>query len=238
MTDTSLKQQAGLNGNALKLLAAFSMLLDHIGVTLFPYVLWLRVAGRLALPIYAYMIAEGCHYTKNRLRYFLMVFGLGAACQVVYALVMQDYYMCILITFSLSILMIFCLELLRSRRTFVGKLLGGALFAAAVAATWWLNRVLEIDYGFWGCMLPVFPALLRGTEKDSKHSRVLMLALGLLILSVDCGGIQILSLAAIPVLLLYNEQRGRLKLKYFFYIFYPLHLVILQGIAWLMAIMK
>jgi hypothetical protein len=43
--------------------------------------------------------------------------------------------------------------------------------------------------------------------------------------------------AAIPVLLLYNEQRGRLRLKYFFYIFYPLHLVILQGIAWLMAML-
>ena len=39
--DTALKQrQLGLNGNALKLLAAFSMLLDHIGVALFPQVLW------------------------------------------------------------------------------------------------------------------------------------------------------------------------------------------------------
>ena len=184
------------------------------------------------------MIAEGCHYTKNRLRYFLMIFGLGAACQVVYALVMQDYYMCILITFSLSILVIYCLELWKAQKSLPKQLAAGALLAAAVALVWGVNQVLEIDYGFWGCMLPVFPAILRGTKEDSKRSRVLMLAVGLLILALDCGGIQILSLVAVPVLLLYNEQRGRLKLKYFFYIFYPAHLAILQGIAWLMTMLK
>ena len=73
-----------LNGNHLKLIAAFTMLLDHAGILLFPRVQLFRILGRLAYPIYAYMIAEGCRYTKNKLRYFLMVFGLGAACQIVY----------------------------------------------------------------------------------------------------------------------------------------------------------
>ncbi len=207
--DTSLKQRQapGLNGNALKLLAALFMLLDHVGITLFPYVLWLRVAGRLALPIYAYMIAEGCHYTKNRLKYFLMVFGLGAGCQVVYAVVMQDYYMCILITFSLSILVIYGLQWLKAQHGPMKRLLAAALLAVLVAGVWWLNGVLRIDYGFWGCMLPVFPAILRGTKWDSKTGRVLMLALGLLLLALDAGGIQILALCAVPLLLLYNEHK-------------------------------
>lgn len=68
-----------LNGNHLKLIAAFTMLLDHAGILLFPRVTLFRILGRLAYPIYAYMIAEGCRYTRNKLRYFLMVFGLGAA---------------------------------------------------------------------------------------------------------------------------------------------------------------
>ena len=181
------------------------------------------------------MIAEGCHYTKNRLRYFLMVFGLGAACQVVYAVVMRDYYMCILITFSLSILLIYGLQWAKTQKTAAKRLPAVILLVVLVEIVWWLNQLLEIDYGFWGCMLPVFPVILRGTKWDSKGSRILLLALGLLFLALDCGGIQILSLAAIPVLLLYNEQRGRLRLKYFLYIFYPLHLAILQGVAWLMA---
>lgn len=236
--DTSLKQKqfSRLNGNALKLLAALFMLLDHVGVTLFPYVLWLRILGRLALPIYAYMIAEGCHYTKNKLKYFLLLFGLGAGCQVVYAVVMQDYYMCILITFSLAAVVIYCLQWLKAQQTALNRVLAGSVLALLVAGVWWLNQVLEIDYGFWGCMLPVFPAILRGTKWDSKTGSVLMLALGLLILALDAGGIQILALCAVPLLLLYNEQRGRLRMKYFFYLFYPAHLAILQGIAWLLAI--
>ena len=73
-----------LTGNALKIIAAASMTLDHIGVILFPQVEILRILGRLALPIFAFMIAEGCKYTRNRRKYFGMVFGLGTVCLVVY----------------------------------------------------------------------------------------------------------------------------------------------------------
>ena len=51
--------QMKLTSNQLKLLALVTMTVDHVGVQLFPRVLWLRMVGRLALPIYAYMIAEG-----------------------------------------------------------------------------------------------------------------------------------------------------------------------------------
>jgi hypothetical protein len=72
-----------LSGNALKLIAALAMLIDHIGVLLLPQVLILRVIGRISFPIFAFMIAEGCRYTKNKARYFFTMFGVGAACQVV-----------------------------------------------------------------------------------------------------------------------------------------------------------
>jgi hypothetical protein len=48
---------------------------------------------------------------------------------------------------------------------------------------------------------------------------------------VDNGLCEWYSLIAVPILLLYNGERGKYNLKYFFYIFYPAHLVILQGIA-------
>lgn len=229
------RNELSLSGNALKIIAAVSMLLDHIGMVFFPNVLWLRIAGRLAMPIYAYMISEGCHYTKNRLRYFGMVFGLAAVCQTVYAVAMQDYYMCILVTFSLSILMIYALQLLKAQKTVPKQVAAGLLLGAVIVGVWWLNGVLEIDYGFWGCMLPVFPALLRGTKWDRRSTGVAMLALGLLILGLDTGALQAFALLAIPLLLLYNGQRGKLKMKYFFYIFYPLHLAVLQGLSWLLA---
>lgn len=95
-----------LSSNALKLIAALTMLIDHIGVILLPNVPILRVIGRIAFPIYAFMIAEGCAYTKNKLRYFLSVFLLGAVCQIVYGIFDSEVYLGILITFSLSILVI------------------------------------------------------------------------------------------------------------------------------------
>ena len=91
-------------------------------------------------------------------------------------------------------------------------------------------------------MAPVFPALFqdrRGAERkgfpklDRREVHIAMLALGLLILWLDLGGDQIWSLVAIPVLLLYSGDRGRLPMKYFFYVFYPLHLAVLQLIGWI-----
>nr|MBQ4318425.1 hypothetical protein [Clostridia bacterium] len=99
-----------LNGNTLKFIAAFSMLVDHIGVLFLPGNSLLRIIGRLAMPIFAYMIAEGCRYTKNRLRYFLTIFAFAVGCQLVYFFAAGDTYMSILVTFSLSILTIYSLQ--------------------------------------------------------------------------------------------------------------------------------
>ena len=99
-----------LSGNALKIIAAIAMTLDHMGLMLFPQQILFRILGRLALPIYAFMIAEGCKYTRNRAKYFGMVFGLGAVCQTVYWFVDHSLYFSILITFSLSILMVYALQ--------------------------------------------------------------------------------------------------------------------------------
>ena len=233
-TQTSLPL---LSGNGLKLVAALTMLIDHVGMLLFPQVLLLRIIGRLAFPIYAFMIAEGCRYTKNKLRYFLMVFLLGAMCQVVFYVFSRSLYMCVLVTFSLSILVIYALQwcqagLADAAASVWRKGLGVLAFCAAVAAVWVINRHVAIDYGFWGCMLGVFPALCpKSTSKD----RVLALGVGLAILAGVSGGIQVYSLLALPLLLLYSGRRGRLNLKYFFYIFYPVHLAVLQGIQLLLS---
>lgn len=220
-----------LTGNALKLLAALFMTIDHIGVVLFPRVLILRIIGRLALPIFAYMIAEGCKYTRNKKKYFGMIFILATLCQIVYFLVDGTLYLSILYTFSLSILTVYAMQNMKSRGTTASCL----LFLLTISAVWVLNQFFTIDYGFWGCMLPVFAAVFHGTKKDWLPVSVGMLGIGLVLLSLDLGDtIQILSLAALPLLLCYNGRRGRWNLKYFFYIFYPVHLAVIQGIAWLM----
>ena len=64
----SQNKLAGFSNNQLKIIAMLSMLVAHVGEHLYPDVGFLRAIGRLALPLFAYMIAEGCLYTKNRAR--------------------------------------------------------------------------------------------------------------------------------------------------------------------------
>lgn len=234
-----------LSGNALKIIAALSMLIDHIGVVLLPDVVILRIIGRIAFPIYAFMIAEGCANTKNKLRYFLTVFTLGVGCQSVYYLYDGDTYMGILITFSLSILVIYAMQYLKEtvlapekfcRKQFAALL----IFLSAIASVYFLNQYFEIDYGFWGCMTPVFTSVFRKTHSNSSPYlerfdtlpiHVFMLGIGLVMVACVSGRIQPYSLLAIPFLMLYSGKRGKKKMKAFFYIFYPAHLFALECVS-------
>lgn len=226
------KKFAILNGNHLKLIAAVTMLLDHAGILLFPRVQLFRILGRLAYPIFAFMIAEGCRYTKNKLRYFLMIFSLGAVCQLVYYFFSGDTYLNILLTFSLSILLIYSLQ--ASYQGGKRQTLWSILFAVGLFAVYGLDRLITIDYGFWGVMVPVFASFAH-VRKFPHWASVILLGAGLLLLGADLGGIQHYALLALPLLLLYSGRRGKLNMKYFFYIFYPVHLAVLQGIAMLLG---
>jgi hypothetical protein len=220
------KKFPGLTGNQLKLIALISMTCDHVGLQLFPNILLLRILGRLALPIFAYMIAEGCRHTRSRKRYLLRMAGLAAVCQVVYFVAMESLYQCILVTFSLSICLIYALDNLQQHPGTGSRLLAlGTLtvvFALCVVLPDFLPG-FEIDYGLMGVLLPV----LIYFGKPSHH----FLLAGVILLCLGTGGIQWWSLCAIPLLGMYNEQRGRTNMGRVFYIYYPLHLVVIYGLS-------
>ena len=241
-----------LSGNALKIIAAISMLLDHIGVLLFPDLAILRYLGRIALPVFAFMIAEGCRYTKKRIRYFLMVFLLGFGCQAVYYVSSQSLYLNILLSFSLSILIIYALQYAKTAwfspaLTPLGRCLRTLPLPIALVGTFLLNGLFTFDYGIWGILLPVFAALLHPVGEhtpptlrrlDRNHFHVICLAIGMMALIAVNQPRQWYSLLALPFLLLYSGKRGKAKMKYFFYIFYPLHLVVLEGIRMLISYLQ
>lgn len=221
-----------LSGNILKIIAAVCMLIDHVGALLFPEVRILRIIGRIAFPIFAYMIAEGCRYTRNKRRYFLTIFIFATVCQIVYYAFSRRMYFSILFTFSLAIVMIFMLQHLKTKKNASSAL----LFILTVAMVYLLNEKVTIDYGFWGCMTPVFASAAQDVKKTHNHMTcVLTMTLCLIILARLNGGSQPYSMLSVPLLLLYSGKRGKLNMKYFFYIFYPVHLVILHGIAMLIT---
>ncbi len=245
-----------LNGNTLKFIACITMLIDHAGLILFPDIAILRIIGRISFPIFAFMIAEGCRYTKNKLKHFLLIFGLGVICQLAYIITDVQSgisYMNVLITFSFSVIVIYCIQLFRSQLFSENKrallILGTALlFLVSVLGVYAFNCFIELDYGFSGAMLPVFASLfmfepasqLPIKEKlDRNIVHVLCLIFGLVFLLLESlNPFKYYALIAIIPLLFYSGRKGKLNTKYFFYIFYPSHLVILYGIYFIINYFK
>lgn len=251
-----LKKLRFLNANSLKLLAALFMVFDHVGMLLFPSVYWWRCIGRLSMPLFAFAIAEGCRYTKNKLRHFLMPFILGILCQIVYIVFDPNIlYLGILFTFSLSIVCIYALQYFKQNifdktAPIADKIISGFLLVFALAFVYFFCETFTVDYGFWGCMMPVFASLFdfhrvpapdKIKKMDVLPVRVLSLGIALLLLVLTTKtNMRIFApyaLLSLPLLLLYNGNKGRYKMKYFFYIFYPSHLAVLQGIAILLTML-
>ena len=219
----------GLSGNALKIIAMVAMLIDHIGFYLFPEVMVLRVIGRLAFPIFAYMIAEGWRYTHHRLRYFLTVLGVGLLCQVAITVAEGDFYMNILITFALAIAACYLSEILLHGTALSLRILSAAALALIAFSVFVLPRIvsaLDFDYGTVGVLLPPLLYHIRG-----QRWKLLATALALSAFAIGAHPVKWFALLAIPLLALYNGRRGRAKFKYLFYVFYPAHL----GILWLIS---
>lgn len=218
--------KSGLTGNQLKLIALITMTVDHIGMLLLPRLMILRIIGRIAMPLYAYMIAEGCRYTHDRRRYFLRLAGLALVCQIVYYFADRSLYQCILVTFSMSVLCIRAVDTARCK--------GGAFWMLAAAALLGAGVICEllpvkisgfgVDYGFFGVLLPV---ILYDFGKKG-------IVPGMLLLCLSIGELQWWALTAVPLMLLYNGQRGSRSLGWVFYLYYPLHLAVLYGVALLL----
>lgn len=224
-----------LNGSHLKLIAVITMLIDHTALILLPclpvlqiplfaeYTVYavLRKIGRLAFPLFCFLLAEGFYYTKNRLHYGrnLLIFALIS--ELPYNLMKsgrlfypnaQNIYFTLLLGFCI-------LWLLNSPWKLYWKL---PILVLIIL----FSPYLRAGYGRDGILLIVLLYALR--EKRLVSS---LLALPLL-----SGGIA--AWAAFVPIGMYNGKRGFISgkwLKYAFYIFYPVHILLLYGVRLLLA---
>ena len=219
-----------LTNNQLKMIALVCMTIDHIGAYILNDWIILRIIGRIAFPIFAYMIAEGCTYTKNRKKYLSIMAITAFLYQAVYFVITGSLAQCILVTFTLSISLIYITDYARAKRTTRAYGLTLVSFIAVFVITELVPRVFEttfsVDYGFVGILIPVFVYVV-----EAWRDKLFMFSVALFVLAGITGGIQWLSLLAIPLIAIYNERRGKRKIKYFFYAYYPLHLAIIYFIS-------
>lgn len=239
------------SGSTLKIIACILMAIDHIGLELFPEYIIFRIIGRLAFPLFAFFITEGCRYTKNKLKRFLTIFGVGAILFVFYLIYMGEAYGNIFLTFSVSILLIYLLQFVKKQlfegeKTYILVLAVIAFLLAIVIAHVVFDKV-HFEYGYTGMLVPVIISIFDFSKTnvpsnirwlDTFPITLLLFALSLIPLSIygRLADIQFYCLFSIPIVALYNGKPGKRKMKYLFYIFYPLHLVIIEGIAFLIKI--
>jgi hypothetical protein len=99
------------------------------------------------------------------------------------------------------------------------------------ASAFIIGVLIPVDYYWYGlCMVPMMYYL-----KDKKLAMLLVM-MGMNVLLVSTSNVhpmQYYSILSIFLIWLYNNQVGCKKWKYFFYIYYPVHVVILAAIAWL-----
>ncbi len=239
------KPKFGLTNNQLKIIAMVSMLCDHVGLLFFPGVVIFRAIGRIAFPIFAYMIAEGCRYTKNRAKYLGIIAAMAVAFQVVYFVAMESLYQGILVTFSLAIITIYAIDGIFKSKKLWTVLASVAAILFVLAFLFVLPVLLkgtdfDIDYGLWGILLPVAVYYLPNRISRTVGIALLLLARAIhyTVFPVALGTLQWFSLLSALLLALYNGERGKAKMKYVFYIFYPAHLVILYGLAMLIYMLQ
>lgn len=243
------------SGSTMKIIACIIMLIDHAGLILFPSYGIFRIIGRIGFPLFAYFIAEGSHYTKRKLKRFIIILSMGIAYLLIYYFFMDQLYASVFLSFSFSLVFTELLDRIKKAlfgdKKYLTASVYSAVFVASMVGTWFVFEAVDFDYGFFGMLIPVLVNLFdfKGIDApkpllalDSFYGRFICYSIGVALVVfqhapryLDVFGkslpMEYFAFLSIPALLLYNGKVGNKKLKYFFYIFYPVHLVVLEAIA-------
>ncbi len=226
-----------LNSNHLKLIAIIAMTIDHIADLIYPGMPnnvisnVLHIIGRLTAPIMFFFICEGFYYTKNLRKYILRLFIFAIISHFAYCFAFDINY----IPFSSGSIF---------NQTSIMWSLAWAVVALYIANKTnlreWMKWILIIlinvitfpaDWSSIAVMAILFMYSNRGNLKKQFISMSFWIfiyaVISYLFVSKTYGLITIATLLAYPLLNVYNGEKGKLKwMKWFFYLYYPLHLVI------------
>ena len=214
-----------LDGTVLKLIACLSMFIDHLGAVCFSGMMGFRIIGRLAFPIYCFLLVEGAVHTRNMKKYILRMGIFALISEVPFDLAFYHRLVYtgnqnVFFTLGLGLLAIWFLEHPIEQLDIphvLSKLL--VIIAAGLIA-----EFFNTDYGITGIAVICIFYYLRGQPQLKYSIAAILLA--------AVGGVEVYAVLALIPILLYNGQRGRQTkvMQYGFYIFYPAHLLLIAAL--------
>ena len=224
----------------LKMIAIITMFCDHAGDAIVGYLSILNVIGRMAFPIFAFQLVIGYLNTRDLKKYATRLGLFALISQIPFSLLM---YICRADIFTLNIFFTLSLGILAL--VVYDKMQNKYLKWLFIVLIICLGDLANVDYGYWGVLLILFIYLFcpsiknAGLLQDKKALKYFIFITGYFLLCIlryveyynllpitwICTLIFFTFLPFI-FMLLYNGKKGP-SLKYFFYAFYPLHLIIL-----------
>ena len=236
-----------LNSNVIKLIAIIAMTADHIAWLLFPgypkemVPIVLHIIGRITCPIMCYFIAEGYHYTKDINKYTFRLFVFAVISHFPYVFASANF------VDSKSFIPFFYGDIL-NQTSVMWSLAWGLVMLRVVHSekikqnTQLLLVILICLVSFtsdWSCIASLC-VMAFGTNRGNFKKQMLWMIFYVALYSVVYffaidklyGLIQMAVVLSIPIIYTYNGQRGRnirinRIMKWMFYIYYPLHLLII-----------
>lgn len=210
-----------MSGLLLKITALLTMIIDHYGAIFQPNIAIYRIIGRLAFPVYCFLLVEGYTHTSNVRKYAarLLVFALISEIPFDLAFFGEIGFVHqnIFFTLFIGLAAIYFIDNKDGKYKFDKTLV---IVAATVLAT-----VLKTDYQFIGI---VYILSFYFTKNQPKTKRLTIIAVIMILTNLSAGWMQQFSVLALIAIYFYNNEQG-VKNKFLqmgFYIAYPLHLLI------------
>ena len=236
-----MKKIKFINSNLLKILAMFFMLLDHMWATIIPGNLWMTNIGRLAFPIFAFLVVEGFIHTSNLKKYIKRLFIFALISEIPFNLMYTGsfifpFHQNVLFTLLLGLLCINEIDKMKNNKSLKNR------FKACLKIFLFLliGLIGFVDYGITGILTIIAFYIFRNFKFAWLGQLVSLILLYIVFFKGQSVVLNIFNyeyflplqafgiLALIPIWL-YNGTRGKKSkaLQYGFYLFYPVHMLVL-----------
>jgi len=207
----------------LKIIGLITMFVDHYQVMIGGSEI-LRVIGRLSFPIFAFTLNEGYVHTRNLKKYLLRLFCFAVVIQGLFILCADGRDINIFFTLFLGL---FTICILNLKKSWIKEPFMKIIKAILIIFILYFSQKINLDYGAYGILLIMIFNIFRNNNLKILISFLTLNIFNLVFPNVfQIVHTQIFSLISLIFIFLYNGEKGR-NIKFFFYLFYPIHFFIL-----------
>ena len=237
-----------ITGNCLKLMAMITMLIDHFAYGIY-YRFYeidelyriMRLIGRLAFPVYCFLLVEGFFHTRDFRKYGIRLLILATISELPFDISVNMHqsffdYNNVIFTLLIGLLTIGAIDYIKNDN--IKRLDNQAMQTFAILVVYAMGclmaYIMHTDYGYTGVTVIVAMYYLYGT--DMSH-RLLSFATAIIILVIGCGTREAAAFVMVFPIAFYEGNRGSDSkvLRYCFNLFYPVHLLVIGVAAYLLS---